>query len=350
MDIPKSTAAYSSKPPTLSVIVPVHNAVADLEQCLAALAASDYLGFEVLVVDDGSTDPTESAVTRHGFGYLRIDGPGGPARARNCGVGQVRGTYVVFIDADVCVHQDTLGRLAAIFAADATIDAVIGCYDDAPGATAFVSQYKNLLHHYVHRSCDGPASTFWTGCGAIRRTLFLTFGGFDEGRYGRPAIEDIELGTRLSMAGHRILLDRQVQCKHLKRWTLGNLIKTDVFDRGIPWTRLMLRTGRLAETLNVKPLQRLCVVLVFLTMLTMVAAIRFPVAWLVVPWPICAITALNWDFYRYLAAKRGWWFVLRALPLHWMYFGYCGVCFAAGTVLYYLKDARRNVSSRQANR
>src|SRR5256885_11023377 len=133
--------------PTLQVIVPVYNAGSDLHQCLAALAASQYDDFGVLVVDDGSTEPVEPLVRAYGFRYMRLDGPGGPARARNYGVMYTSSPYVVFIDADVCVHPHTLAQFAAAFAADATIDAVVGSYDETPAAPNFLSQYKNLFHH-----------------------------------------------------------------------------------------------------------------------------------------------------------------------------------------------------------
>ncbi len=67
--------------------------------------------------------------------------------------------------------------------------------------------------------------------------------GFDAS-YKRPAIEDIELGYRLRHAGRRILLDRDLRVKHLKKWTFWGLLKTDVLDRGIPWTELILRDQR----------------------------------------------------------------------------------------------------------
>ena len=156
-------------PPVLSVIVPVYNSLDDLKRCLAALRESQYKDFDVLVVDDGSTEPVEPIVNQHGFRYMRIEGPGGPARARNRGVKHVTGKYIVFIDADVCVHEDTLARFADAFAADPTVDAVIGSYDEAPAKPNFLSQYKNLFHHYVHQNCDGNITTFWSGCGAIKR-------------------------------------------------------------------------------------------------------------------------------------------------------------------------------------
>ncbi len=328
----------------LSVIVPVYNPGEDLGQCLAALAASEAKDFEVLVVDDGSTEPIEAMVAGHGFQYLRIDGPGGPARARNRGVKQVRGRYVVFVDADVCVHPDTLSRFAARFSADGTIDAVIGTYDDAPGHPGFLSQYKNLFHHYVHRDSDGEVSTFWSGCGAMRRDLFESFGGFDEVRYARPAIEDIELGTWLTAAGHRIVLDQTVQCKHLKRWTLRNLIKTDMLDRGIPWTRLMLRARNVPSTLNVKTDQRVSVAMVYLTLALLVAGFWSPPVWIAAMATAVVVTLLNVDFYRYFHARRGMGFVIACLPLHWLYFLYCGVSVAAGTLLHYLERPARRPS------
>ncbi len=77
----------------------------------------------------------------------------------------------------------------------------------------------------------------------MRRDVFHAFGGFDK-TFGRPCIEDVELGMRLRAAGHRILLDNLLQVEHLKRWRLGNLIKTDIFDRGVPWTRVLLAFSR----------------------------------------------------------------------------------------------------------
>ena len=60
--------------PTLSVIVPVYNAPAELQRCLAALAASRYEHFDVLVIDDGSTVSVAAVVTAYGFRSSRSTG------------------------------------------------------------------------------------------------------------------------------------------------------------------------------------------------------------------------------------------------------------------------------------
>ncbi|MCI0487458.1 MAG: glycosyltransferase [Blastocatellia bacterium] len=332
-----------SKPqdnPAMSVIVPVYNSTDLLKECLAALVKSDYEDFEVIVVDDGSTEAVKPVVDNCGFRYLRIEGPLGPAAARNRGVAISSGELVAFIDSDVCVRENTLSMLARAFSERPDLAGVVGSYDDAPAEQNFLSQYKNLFHHYVHGTADGKIDTFWSGCGTIRRDLFLQFRGFDEQRYRRPSIEDIELGTWMTRAGHEIRLDRRIEVKHLKRWTFSSLLKTDIFRRAVPWTNLMLRAGKTASTLNLRPGQRASVVLVYLTFISIIGAAFWPLLWLAVAATALAVTMLNKDFYRYLAARRGTWFIVRVIPLHWLYFAYCGFSVIWGVLEYFLERVR----------
>jgi cellulose synthase/poly-beta-1,6-N-acetylglucosamine synthase-like glycosyltransferase len=337
---PVHATAATPSAPVLSVIVPCYNSSPELERCLDALEQSTFNDFEVLVVDDGSTERIEPIVLKRGFRYLRIDGPGGPGRARNHGALHVAGTYVVFIDADVCVHRDTLAMFAETLKGDPSLAGVIGTYDDKPAHPGFVSQFKNLFHHYVHRHSAGPVTTFWSGCGALRRDLFLAAGGFDEVRYRQPAIEDIELGTWLAAAGHKIALEPRVQCQHLKRWSLANMIRTDVWGRGVPWTRLMLRSGKVVNNLNVTIGQRLCVALVYLALLLVPLGFWRREAWIAAAACTLLVTLLNRHFYQYFAAHRGVWFAIRSAPLHWIYFVCCGFCVVAGTLLHHLSGDR----------
>jgi glycosyltransferase involved in cell wall biosynthesis len=249
--------------PQISVVIPAYNASRTLVSCLRAIAESEIQPYELLIVDDGSTDETPTIARQAGAKVLVSGGRKGPAHARNLGAREAKGDVVFFVDADVCIRPDTLSRLSATFAADSSVDAVIGSYDDSPHEQDVLSMYRNLMHRYVHQNSKREATTFWSGCGAIRRSVFLEYGGFDEG-YGRPAIEDIELGYRLTSGGRRILLDHELEVKHLKRWTFLNLVKTDVFDRAIPWTELILRDGRMPNDLNVQTSQRLSVGLAFL--------------------------------------------------------------------------------------
>jgi glycosyltransferase involved in cell wall biosynthesis len=250
--------------PYVSVVIPVYNAAGHLAACLEHLFQSSFRDFECIVVDDGSTDNSAEVARSFGAKVVRTEGRRGPAHARNRGAAEAAGEILYFIDSDVAVYAGTLARVCAVFRKDQTLTALIGSYDDTPGSGDFMSQYRNLMHCYVHQTARKQACTFWSGCGAIRRRIFEEFGGFNAGLYGRPAIEDIELGYRLSRAGHRLLLDRSVLVKHLKKWTVWSVVKTDIRDRGIPWTELILRDQNLPNDLNVQQSQRLSVALVFL--------------------------------------------------------------------------------------
>ena len=259
-------------PHTVSLVIPVFNGGAFLPSCLDHLSRSTA-PYECIVVDDGSTDDSAEIARRFGIKVIPTGGRWGPARARNLGAKNAAGDIVFFIDSDVCVSPDTIERLLAHFDEDPNLDALIGSYDDSPGAKDFLSQYRNLMHCYTHQRGRHQASTFWSGCGAIRKHVFYEYSGFDES-YDRPAIEDIELGYRLKHNGKKLMLDPTLQVKHLKAWSFFNLVKTDVMDRGIPWTELILRDECIPNDLNLQLSQRVSVVLAFLVVaVTMASAI-----------------------------------------------------------------------------
>ncbi len=328
----------------LSVIIPVYNGARFLDRCLESLRDSSFYDYECIVVDDHSSDESRGVAARHGAAVVALDRNGGPGRARNRGAERARGEILLFLDADVCVHGDTLAQVDAYFRVHPEVDAVIGSYDDTPADPGFISQYKNLLHHFVHHSSRTRAWTFWAGCGAIRRQVFRDAGGFDEA-YTRPCIEDIELGSRLCSSGHRIDLEPTIQVTHLKRWTLWSLLRSDLFDRGIPWFRLILRDRTMPSDLNVTRTQRASVALVFALMLLCAAILvqpfmvsnLAPSLFQLILLAACAAAALvylNLDVYRFFARKRGLLFATATVPLHWLYYAYCGVAVGAGLWLH----------------
>lgn len=320
---------------TISVVIPVHNGGSSFHRCLKSLERSLRQPDELIVVADGDTDGSWQFAQAFGAQVLRYSTPGGPARARNRGAAAAQGDILFFVDADVTVHPDTLARVVQAFASDDGLDALIGSYDDAPGAPNFLSQYKNLFHHYTHQVSAAAATTFWGACGAVRRSVFEAVGGFDEA-YRKPCVEDIELGYRLTQAGYTLRLDKQVQVKHLKRWQPLSLLRAEVVYRALPWTELILSDRQFQADLNLSNTNRLGVVLVFGLVASLSASFWWPVSLGGAIAIALALIALNWDVYRFFHRKRGLAFALRVIPWHWFYFLYGGAAFAYGTLRHFL--------------
>ena len=312
--------------PRLSVIVPAHQGAGILADTLGALRAAESPGvpWELVVVDDGSTDETAGVAARFADRVVRLDGlPKGPAAARNAGVELARGEWLLFVDADVRVRPDTLRRFWESVENHPAAAAIFGTYDATPAHPGLVSRYRNLLHRYVHLSGAGPAETFWAGLGGVRADRFRLAGGFDAERYPRPQIEDIEFGYRLRDAGAVIMLDPEIQATHLKGWTLGRMVVTDFRDRAIPWTRLLLeRRGRRSPTLNISPNeQRRVLVAGAVWAAGALAVLRSDpgFAWLALGL-LAVLAASNLAVYRWFAAEQGIRIAVAAVPLHLWYY------------------------------
>ncbi|MCB0211653.1 MAG: glycosyltransferase [Anaerolineae bacterium] len=320
--------------PFFSIIIPVYNGGCHLKSCLSAIQRSSFCNWELIVVDDGSTDGSDNLARQFGARLFATGKRLGPAAARNIGAKIARGRYLFFIDADCEMHTDTLANAADFLKQHKRVDAIFGSYDDEPAALGFVAQYKNLFHHYVHQNGGEEASTFWTGCGAIRRGCFLRLGGFDVQRYPRPSIEDIDLGYRLKEVGGEIRLVKNVQVKHLKEWTFFGLIKSDIFDRGIPWTRLILRDKAFVADLNLQTHNRISVVAVYLLVLSLLSSIFSLLALDLALGLAIVFFLLNINVYRFFYHKRGLPFMLGVIPMHALYYFYNGISFGCGLLLH----------------
>jgi glycosyltransferase involved in cell wall biosynthesis len=331
------------KTPILSIIIPVYNGGEQLLRCLYAIRQSTFTDWELIVVDDGSSDNSIAVARSVGGQVYATGGRLGPAAARNMGAKLARGRYLFFTDSDCEVHPDTLSQVARCFQQNPSLEALFGSYDDAPVAPNFIAQYKNLFHHYVHQQGSENASTFWAGCGAIKRTRFLALGGFDVQRYRRPAIEDIDLGYRLKKASGYIRLAKHIQVKHLKAWTFYTLLKTDIFDRGIPWTRLILRDRVFNSDLNLQTHNRISVVALYGLLLALAVSLLQPYALFVAMGLAILLLWLNINLYHFFYQKRGLFFVVRAIPMHWLYYMYNAVAFGLGLVLYWREKFKAEV-------
>jgi len=323
--------------PYISVIIPAYNSMKFITKCLEALKQSTYKSYEIILVDDGSTDNTARVAEDMGCRVFVMESQSGPAVARNFGSKQAKGEILLFIDSDVLVKKNTLELVASTFSDSQEISALFGSYDDTPSEQDFLSQYRNLLHHYVHQNSNPDAATFWAGCGAVRKNVFLELNGYDYKRFAEPSIEDIELGYRMREKGYKIKLDKNLQVTHLKHWGWYSMIKTDIFNRAVPWSRLILQTKSLPKDMNLRISDRVstalvgillfCLFLLLLSVLNIYDPVSTSTILVIAALVIIGLLFLNRDLYGFFLSKRGVAFTLKVIPLHFLYYFYCGASF-----------------------
>lgn len=311
----------------ISVIIPVFDGGQAFQHCLESLDNVVPRPDQIIVVDDGSTDGSASRARKMGFEVISTSRRTGAANARNLGAQHAIGEHLLFVDADCSVKPDVIERVRSLIIENPRIHAFVGSYDDAPTASNLLSQYKNLLHHLTHQRSAQEGYTFWGACGVIRREVFEQLGGFDC-KYSQASIEDIELGYRLKAAGKRIRMCPDLQVTHHKRWGPLKLLHTDFFLRAIPWSRLILKTGKMANSLNISRGARMRVAISGLIPICLIVAILFPKTLWIALGLFALLLIADWKVLCWFYRKRGLSFTLAVLPWHWFSHFYSGVGFA----------------------
>ena len=323
-------------PHTVALVMPVHGPLHRSRPALDAVAALSPPPDELIVIADVPVTELDLKGLPANTRITHVPFRSGPARARNAGAALASSRTLLFVDADVVIRPDTIERVRSLLDAHPEASALFGSYDDRPADPGFLSQYRNLLHHFVHQQGNEQASTFWAGLGAIRREAFEAVGGFDP-RFSQPSIEDIELGCRIVGTGRSIRLVKDLQATHLKRWTATGILTTDLLQRGIPWTRLILSRRQAPKDLSLDRIARLSTIAAFTTIASAILVPWYPVASFGTLAAILSLILLNLRFYSFLTRQRGLGFALGTIPWHGVFYLECGLAAALGTLLH-LRD------------
>jgi glycosyltransferase involved in cell wall biosynthesis len=285
--------------PLVSIIIPMYNAVQYLDHCLTAIKRSSYASYEIIIVDDGSTDESAEVARNNGVSVLQLENRSGPAAARNYGARNAQGDFLLFIDSDVLVQQDTVDRVVKNFLKHPDIAAVFGSYDNDPSEKSA--------------------------------------GGFDKIKYSKPCIEDIELGYRLRKMGYRILLDKHLQVKHLKKWNFKSLLRTDILNRAIPWTKLILESTEMVSDLNLKVSQKISTALLGICLAILpLSFFRSELVYLVL-FLLGVILTINYKLFAFFLKLKGPHFTAAAYAMQLLYYFYSGTSYVSYWLLYKIR-------------
>lgn len=324
--------------PALSVVIPMYNAEKTVAKTLDSIFKNTFKNFEVIVVDDGSTDHSAEIVKKYPIQIFQQKNAGA-SKARNCGVAKARAEIIVFTDADIIIPDFTLEKIQRAYATQTGLEVLAGMPDSLNHYNNKFSDYENLYIHYQFNKQKNTTTAFYTSLVAIKKSVFQKLNGFDE----RIAIiEDMDFGQKLLNAGHIIYLDKNLAFSHLKNFTLRGYIKKQIQkDSGIMKIKLRtLKHGQInKKCFDASWLFQLGVPISLLVLLNLVLALFFwSIAFIYFAVGISILLiVMNWKMLSYLGAKRNFDFLIFSCLFlifnYWFYalgLGYGFVTFLAG--------------------
>jgi cellulose synthase/poly-beta-1,6-N-acetylglucosamine synthase-like glycosyltransferase len=220
--------------PSVSIIIPVYNCEDTVGKCLESLIQLEGNDYEIIMMNDGSTDRTCGICDSFpGVQVVTLDN-GGPSRARNKGVELARGEFVVFTDGDCIVERDWLGELRKGF--DAPDVAGVGgdqiSPDDETPTGRQVQDFLKLIGFagdYVKNCAVATETDHNPTCNVMyRKSVLKEVGGFDEAIW--PG-EDVELDLKIKRAGYRLIFNPEAVVRHYRTKTYA------------AYARMMMRYG-----------------------------------------------------------------------------------------------------------
>lgn len=205
--------------PRVSVVVPVYNSRSTIGKCLDSLQALDHPSYEIIVLDDGSTDGTPEICERYpNVKTIRLQ-RGGPSRARNIGIREATGQFIAFTDGDCVVDRDWLTELEKGFLSPEIAgvggDQKSPSDDTAKGkliqdfmkcigfVTGYIKTGRSLTETEHNPSC----------CSMYRTKVLEEVGGFDEELF--PS-EDVELDLKIRKNGHKLIYNPAASVAHYR--------------------------------------------------------------------------------------------------------------------------------------
>jgi glycosyltransferase involved in cell wall biosynthesis len=302
----------------VSVVIPVHNGESKLPMCLQAVLQSEYSNYQIVVVDDGSSDRTIDVAKQYPCTLVQLQQNSGPSIARNVGVEHAKGEFVLFIDDDVLVQPNTISNIISIFRENQDIAAMVGNLTKKSGFKNYFSQFKNLHHRYHLCLFPNYIQECFTSITAVKREIFLQANGFNE-KINTPSVEDVEFGQRLSDQGFKILHVKNLNVMHFKHYSLETYFK-NTLNRSYCHFKLFLINHGMKRMKNDKKV-------VYFPISTIISFLIGPLIFLSIPFLymigdfrgllgivflLLMFGYLNIGFLNYLLKNKGPFFAFRA--------------------------------------
>ncbi|MBI5376043.1 MAG: glycosyltransferase [Candidatus Schekmanbacteria bacterium] len=300
----------------ISIVIPTYNASFSIEDCLKAIYETTGVDFEVIIVDDLSTDNTIEIVKQFPCRLIKLEEKSGPSLARNIGAENAKSDIIMFVDSDAVVENGGIERLVSVFRKNPDIACVSGVFDVNPNKLSFFSRYRDRQVAYWHYSACDDVSIFILTAGAIRKDVFFEVGGFER-KFGVKAdIEDFEIGHRIVSRGHKMVVDKQIRFYHFEHSSrFTNLVKK-LFKRTRLWMHLFWKRKKFEKN-YVTAERSYAAIFAGLSFLFLVLAAISSIFLIPAVVSFILFVLLDAGFYRFLFKDGGLFFLIYALAVHY---------------------------------
>ena len=219
----------------VSVVVPAYNSALTIEDCLKAVKSSSYRNFELVLVNDGSTDGTRAIASGYADKIIDTAVRSGESCARARGVHESEGELIICVDSDVVIAPDTLDMIVKYFDGHEDISALTGKLSKTHANPDFFSQYKNLYMHYIFSRLPERITFLYGSILAIRRDVSALFIADPEFKGGADTLA----GQNLISHDKKIAFLNTLEVIHLKKY---NFISLTVNNFMIPfyWAKIFI--------------------------------------------------------------------------------------------------------------
>jgi glycosyltransferase involved in cell wall biosynthesis len=319
----------------ISIVIPTYNSSKFMPALLDSIFKNKVEDMEVVIVDDLSTDDTVEIVKRYPVRVIELKKNGGPARARNIGVGEAKGDIIFFLDSDVVVMDGTIKEVEDYFRKDPSAQCVIGICATEPLNKGFVPRYMAMFE-YIHLlgTPGNRVSVFAPRCGAIKKELFRDLGGYRE-TYKGADVEDFELARRICKV-ESIILNPNMLVRHQFVNNVEEAVK-NYFKRAVMWIHLFLKDRRFDNAGPTSPSNGIAAICSFLSMIALLASPYVYGALNLFLLLIVIFVIANFKWWNFMRNEAGLEFSLKALLLNYV----LGIDIIAasiyGTITYYMK-------------
>ncbi len=293
-----------------SVIIPNYNGEKNLKDCLNSITAQNYKDYEIIVVDDASTDSSCKIVKKYKqVKLIKYKKNKGPASARNKGADYAKGDILLFLDSDVSLPKNCLNLINQRFSKQKNISVIVGLPKHSKKNNNLYTDYflSRIYHNYSMLSdkIDIIYSTMF----AIRKTVFFDVGKFNE-KFKSAGIEDTELGNRLYNKGYVIKLLKDSGIIHCKKHSFRSLMKND-FLRTRKRIKFVLRGNQIKNIFIKKrfistPINQIySSILIFPILLTLIIAFIKPFTSFFLLFLLFLFYFLNKSYINFMRKRHG---------------------------------------------